>query len=184
MVFILLLILIVIVTPIVCASTSGDKLPIVYVYTLTKRSCAGGLPEYIRVSLQQGALFQHDSEVIMASNYADCEKSGISIPVDKDVPNVTKVDTVSIESNRTRQFINSAKTQGMFVDDDDALWLLSATRFFHLEDYMISHNRTELLHVEADNLIYGKVNKSSLTFSLQGYLWSIFLWYMFQVDAQ
>ena len=55
----------------------------------------------------------------------------------------------------------------MFAHGD--LWLLSSTRFFHLEDYMIKHNRTELLHVEADNLLYGKVNQLSQNLSWNEY---------------
>ena len=170
MVFKRMLFLIAVVTLIVCAATSDYKFPIVYVYTLTEESCAGGLPGYIRSTLQQSALFQHDCEVIIASNYADCEGgTDINIPV-RDVPNVTKLDTVLIESNRTREFKNSAKAQGLFnVKPGEAIWLLATTRFFHLEDYMISHNRTELLHVEADNLLYGKVNRLSLKFSLKCY---------------
>ena len=170
MVFKRMLFLIAVVTLIVCAATSDYKFPIVYVYTLTEESCAGGLPGYIRSTLQQSALFQHDCEVIIASNYADCERgTDINIPV-RDVPNVTKLDTVLIESNRTREFKNSAKAQGLFnVKPGDAFWLLATTRFFHLEDYMIKHNRTELLHVEADNLLYGKVNRLSLKFSVKCY---------------
>ena len=142
-------------TFIICNATTDVKFPIVYVYSLSNKTCAGGFPGYIKEVLAQAVLFQEDCEIIMASNYADCTNGGSSSP--PDIANVTKIDTTLIASSKTREYLNSAAE--MFAHGD--LWLLSSTRFFHLEDYMIKHNRTELLHVEADNLLYGKVNQIS-----------------------
>ena len=137
---------------VICDTSVKVKFPIVYVYTVTKNSCEGGLPEYIRVSLEQAALLQSDCDVVMASNYAECATIEKNI---KDIPNVTLLDVSLISSPRTKDFTNAAFEIFGYGD----LWTTSATRFFHLEDYMIRFNMTELLHVEADNLLYRKVSK-------------------------
>ena len=38
------------------------------------------------------------------------------------------------------------------------LWLSSALRFFILEELMIEYNISSIIHIEADNLIYGRLN--------------------------
>lgn len=46
----------------------------------------------------------------------------------------------------------------IFFDEYVAdLWTTSAMRFFQLEDFMIKLNYQELIHVEADNMIYGQM---------------------------
>lgn len=127
------------------------RLPIVYVYTVVKAVCRYGLPGYIKVTLEQAVLSQPDSDVYMASNYAECPHIGDAVDT---VAHVKKVDITSLISDRTREFMNVS--QSMFeVDGGSELWLTSAYRFFNLEDMMIKYNMKEIMHVEADNLLYG-----------------------------
>ena len=126
-------------------------LPIIYVYTVVKAVCKYGLPSYIRISLEQAVQSQPDSTVIMASNYAECAKIGEIVDA---VANVVKIDITELVSNRTLEFMNAS--QSMFeVDFGSELWLTSAYRFFNLEDMMVHYNFSEIMHVEADNLLYG-----------------------------
>ena len=106
-------------TFIICNATTDVKFPIVYVYSLSNKTCAGGFPGYIKEVLAQAVLFQEDCEIIMASNYADCTNGGSSSP--PDIANVTKIDTTLIASSKTREYLNSAAE--MFAHGD--LWLLS-----------------------------------------------------------
>ena len=52
----------------------GYKLPIVYVFTVSKVFCEYGLPEYIKYSLIQSVMSQSDAEVILVGNYQQCPK--------------------------------------------------------------------------------------------------------------
>ena len=132
---------------------ADSKLPIVFVYTVVPAVCKHGLPEYIRTSVEQAIFSQPDAQVIMASNYAECNE--IEQTVDK-VQNLIKIDMTSIASERTLQFTNSSKS--IFASDyGGELWLTSATRFFALEDIMKNYGYTEILHVEADNMLYGNI---------------------------
>lgn len=73
------------------------------------------------------------------------------------------MDISGIESERTKEFKNLSLN--MFSTDGGAeLWLTSASRFFHLEDIMIRNNYTEMIHVEADNLLYGRLSTLLNTF--------------------
>lgn len=130
------------------------RFPILYVYTVANGSCYRGFPDYIKVSIEQALLLQPDCDIIMASNYADC--LAIENVIDS-IPGVIKLDTTKIESKRSREFAKASETifSGSQYDD---LWVTSAQRFFSMEDFMISKNYTEMLHVEADNLLYGKVS--------------------------
>lgn len=152
-------------------NSDNSALPVVFLYTVD--SCSKGLPQYISHSLQQALLTQQDSDVIMASNYNACEaigkavddastRSGISMVI-------KKWDTSQRRSQRTAQFTELA--QKLFKKNDSAplddntdksgdstgLWIQSAVRFFHLEDLMREQHLRELLHVEADNLLYGSM---------------------------
>ena len=40
---------------------------------------------------------------------------------------------------------------------DNPLWLKSAVTFFHFQDFIIEYNFTEITHIEADNMLYGKM---------------------------
>lgn len=129
------------------------RLPIVYVFTVVPAMCKYGLPSYIIHSLEQAVHSQPDCDVIMASNYADCPQVADNI---RNIPGLILQDMSLIASPRTKEFTNLS-TNILAVDYGAELWLTSALRFFNLEDLMIRNNYTELMHVEADNLLYGKL---------------------------
>eukprot|EP01036_Dinobryon_divergens_P028552 gene28552-37511_t len=130
-----------------------NKFPVVYVYTVVPAVCKYGLPSYIKDSLEQASFTQPDCAVVMISNYAECreiEKALVNIE------NIVKIDAASIISNRTRHFSNLSRE--IFVADGlNELWITSALRFFIMEDFMVTYNFTEILHVEADNMLYGNI---------------------------
>ena len=129
------------------------RFPILYVYTIVPDSCFRGFPEYIKFTIEQALLLQPDCDIILASNYAEC--AAIEKVVDS-IQGVIKFDTTGTESLRSKSFANASLE--MFAGNANGdLWMTSASRFFTIEDFMISRGYTELLHFEADNMIYGKV---------------------------
>ena len=133
---------------------SNNRFPIVYVYTVTNASCSRKFPAYIEISLEQALLTQQDCDIVMASNYVECPLIGHAI--DK-VAGIIQVDTKLIKSNRTEAF-EDASIRLFSSTYNGALWMTSAQRFFSIEDVMIHKGYTEMLHVEADNLLFGKVS--------------------------
>ena len=134
--------------------TESDRLPIIFVYTVVPAVCQHGLPDYIKVSLEQAIYTQPDCNVIMASNYADCELISKTVA---EIPGLKRIDTSLIQSATTRLFLN--RSSNVFSSDyANELWLTSALRFFVLEDIMRTENYTEILHVEADNMLYGRIS--------------------------
>jgi hypothetical protein len=131
------------------------RLSIVYIYTVVPSECQWGLPNYIKVSLEQAVLSQPDCDIVMASNYAECK--GLDAMIDN-IPNVIKYDTYLISSNRSIEFANVSSVMFKANSMNNYLWIASAQRFFTMEDYMISKGCSEMIHVEADNLLYGKVS--------------------------
>ena len=132
-------------------SKAGYRLPIVYVFTVSKVFCEYGLPEYIKFSLIQSVMSQHDADVILVGNYKQCPKLKSHTDL---LEGVIQIDTDTVASDRLRVFHN--KSADMFQDDGAGnLWVTSALRFFHLEDMMIKHNMREVMHIEADNMLYG-----------------------------
>ncbi len=143
----------------------GGRVAIVYVFIVSKRNgCDRGLAQYIKFSLQQAVLSQHNANVILVSNYKECPK----VKNDADlIEGVIPVDTASIESERAQLFLN--KSESMFQDDGlGNLWVTSALRFFYLEDMMKQMKIQELLHIEADNMLYGNLN-DLITIFKKGY---------------
>jgi hypothetical protein len=135
------------------SNAKSGRLPIVYVYTIVPAACQRGLPPYIKETLEHVVLTQPDCDVILASNYKSC-------PAVKDIADtiggIIKIDVEANPSPRTIQFISVSLN--MFGNDGGhELWLTSAYRFFYLEEIMKSHNYAELVHAEADNLLYGKL---------------------------
>jgi hypothetical protein len=129
------------------------RLPIVYVYTVVPAACHRGLPPYIKETLEHVILTQPDCDVVLASNYKSCPKIE---EIAHTVHGVILVDVEERPSQRTIQFRNAANS--MFANDgNNELWLTSAYRFFYLEEIMRNRNYTEMVHAEADNLIYGKL---------------------------
>ena len=156
-----------------------QKFPILYVYTVTARSCARGLPDYIKTSLEQALLSQPDCDVIMASNYAECATIEIVI---NSIPNVIKLDITKIASERSVLFAKVCSR--MFeANTNGDLWVTSAQRFFSMEDFMVQSGRTEMLHVEADNLLYGKVSELSCLFFLNDMI-KLLLAYLIHIMVQ
>ena len=132
-------------------------LPIVFVYIVMPAVCKHGLPEYIQHTLKQ-ALFVSSlngsvGSVVLATNYKECPLIARSV---SKITDLIRVDTSEIWSNRTAVFANMS-TRVFQADHRGELWLTSAWRFLILEDLMVSRNYTEMLHVEADNTLYGDI---------------------------
>lgn len=134
-------------------STTAYRLPIVFVYTVVAASCPFGLPEYIRISIEQTIFTQPDCEVILLSNIGECAKIAESV---RDVEGLRLIDSIPLSSERMRRFHNMSMTIFESQSSNGELWVTSALRFFMLEDLMISFKFKELLHIEADNMIYGR----------------------------
>ena len=133
-------------------SAPGYKLPIVYVFTVSAVFCEYGLPDYIKHSLIQSVMSQHDAEVILVGNYQECPKLKQHTDL---LSGVRQIDIFSLASRRMKLF--HAHSSDMFQDDGAGnLWVTSALRFFLLEDMMLKHHMTEVMHIEADNMLYGR----------------------------
>ena len=122
-----------------------------FVYTVDPYVCKHGLPIYIKLSLEQAIEQQPDCDVILLSNYGECPQ--IFIVADK-VNDLIKLDVNDTMSIRTLDFHNLSSK---IFQLDNPLWLTSALRFFYLEDLMIEYNFREIIHIEADNMLYGKM---------------------------
>jgi hypothetical protein len=131
-----------------------DGVPIVYVFTVNLRACDKGLPAYIKFSLEQAVLTQYESDVILVSNYKECAKVKSSSDL---IDGLIQIDTATISSPRLEKFYNLSGN--IFQDDGYGnLWVTSALRFFYLETMMNSMGYKEIMHIEADNLLYGNLN--------------------------
>lgn len=137
----------------VSRAESTQPLPVVFAYTVVERVCKYGLPEYIKIALEHNIFTQPDCQVILLTNLGECAQIGESV---KNVTGLLVVDSTGMTSPRTRAFLNISHS--MFQSDNsNELWITSALRFFLLEDLMLSKGYRELLHVEADNLLYGRI---------------------------
>jgi len=76
-----------------------------------------------------------------------------------------QVDYDELKSQKTDKFMNSS--DNLFAAD--GLWTMSAVRFFLLEDLMRKHNFDNLLHIEGDNLLFGKVALDTIPYFRRGY---------------
>eukprot|EP01039_Chlorochromonas_danica_P005710 gene5710-6294_t len=130
-----------------------QPLPIVFVYTVVSAVCQHGLPDYIRVSLEHTIYTQPDCHVVLLANVGECPQIAQSV---KNVAGLTVEDCTALTSNRTTTFLN-ASADIFQTDNSGELWITSALRFFLLEDLMLRRGYSEVLHVEADNLLYGRV---------------------------
>ena len=127
------------------------RLPVVFVYTVDPYVCNNGLPVYIKVSLEQAIEHQPDCDVILLSNYDECPQILI---LANTVNHLIKLDVNDTMSTKTRDFI---VLSSKIFQQDNPLWVTSALRFFYLEDLMVAYNYRELIHIEADNMLYGKM---------------------------
>jgi hypothetical protein len=100
------------------------RLPIVFVYTVVPAVCHKGLPDYIKTSLEQALQMNPDCDVIIVSNFAECEK--VAATVDG-VSNLIKIDSTLIRSTRTKQFQN-VSSHVFASDGSNELWATSALR--------------------------------------------------------
>ena len=145
------LVVLVILGTVVCV----PSFPIVFVYTISDEVCRRGVPNYLKFTLEQGLLLQGDCEIVMMGNYAECTSFREEIDL---ISGVIKIETTDIASNRSNSFANSSST--LFAGNHNGhLWISSAQRFFSLENLMVKKGYTEMLHVEADNLLFGKVGR-------------------------
>jgi hypothetical protein len=132
---------------------SEYKVPIVFLYTIVPRVCEHGIQDYIKIALLQAVVSQPNAEIVFATNLGECETLAQSL---ESIPSLKLVDTTALASNATKYFAEQAKE--MFQSDGKGeLWITSALRFFQLEDLMISQGYKEMLHAEADNLLYGNL---------------------------
>lgn len=126
------------------------QFPIVFVFLATPILCENGGPDYIAHSLDQAINTQPLSNIIFIANFKECP----SLNNITNSSRVMKTDTSIFASNRTKHFTDLATT--IFQSDRyGELWINSAIRFFLLHDFMDYFNVTSVIHVEADNLIYG-----------------------------
>lgn len=141
---------------------SGRKLPIIYVYTLVKNSegCHVALPDYILITLSQALMTQgDDAEVIFAANYRDC-KGAIKSMRDSDLTSkgLIMVDIDEIASDETKAYVRGVDSMLNYLKIGEWLYAHSMTRFMYLQDLMKVRKYTHIMHVEADNMLYGKLS--------------------------
>ncbi len=136
--------------------------PIVYLYVIENPSvCDSVLSDYISHALHQAKVSNPSSDVIFGTNILSCSTFNNIFQPDY-IKDVILIDIVPLKSEKTLQFENIfdsiLKSHGdssgkqMFKQD---LWLFSALRFFILQDIMISYNISSVIHLEADNMLYG-----------------------------
>ena len=134
-----------------------ERCPLIFVYTIHPESCRE-LPKYIYDSLRQALLTQPESTVMFATNLGECVKT--FEPDLRKLHALSKlvvVNTSSLISDRTRRYQQSS-SHILSTNTSEGLWITSASRFFLLEDIQRHFNFSSLLHVEADNMLYGPMS--------------------------
>lgn len=146
-------------------SASKEKLNIVFAYFVVKSYCDEGLPEYLYVTLNHTLVTQQpQSKVILLSNFHDCSNSswihgsGNSKFEYLKQRGLQLEDSTKIMSDRSRLFLNLSR-EVFAWDNKNELWMTSALRFFLIEDLMSNKGWQEVLHLEADNLLYIQAHK-------------------------
>lgn len=132
-------------------------LNVIFIYTTLPHVCGDDtlFPKYIHASLKQAVLSQPGAHIYFGANFDQCPH--LRTEITAHIPEVITFDILTRASERTKNFIENSKK--MFSDSNNGLWTLSATRFFHIEDIMNSYNLTNVVHVEADNMLYGQLAK-------------------------
>ena len=132
-------------------SSNAYRLPVIYFFVLSERHCDAGLPEYIKHSLIQAVMTQQDADVMLISNYKQCPKMKMHVDL---LQGVLQIESESYSNEREKKFHNLSGD--MFQDDGSGnLWVTSALRFFFLEEIMKQKGYKEVIHIEADNMLYG-----------------------------
>lgn len=130
---------------------------IVFIYLLVPKVCKHGLPPYIHTVLNHTLVFQKHAHVAFVSNFADC--TGVSDSLNDLVSRgLLTFDSSVIQSPRTRRFHNVSREVFPW-DNHNELWMTSALRFFVLEDLLRVQGWDEVLHVEADNLLFAQIDR-------------------------
>lgn len=125
-----------------------------FVFEVVPAMCERGLPNYIKDVVDQAVETQIDCDVVFASNFKSC--TNIAADVNK-IRGIRTYDIDEFASNMTVEFKSIAKR--MFSSDGGfELWITSALRFFYMADVMKHYSFSEMLHVESDNMLYGKVS--------------------------
>ena len=142
----------------VIAQQSSEKCVIVYVYDVSPQNCArDGLPSYILHSMQSVVQTQkRNCDIVLASNFKSCPSSMALLNNHSLAHQLILFDTSTQISQNTMNFIISSTS--MYASRKDHLWLSSTTRFFVLQDIMNHFGFGQILHPEADNLLYGPVH--------------------------
>jgi hypothetical protein len=148
------------------SQNSNDVLRIVFVYFVVQSYCEVGLPDYLYVTLNHTLETQQpQAQVVLLSNFRDCTNgsttdifSGNAKFHDLRNRGLQLEDSTPLMSPRSRQFLNLSR-EVFAWDNKNELWMTSALRFFILEDLMTAKGWQEVLHIEADNLLYVQVHK-------------------------
>lgn len=142
-----------------------EKLRIVFVYFMVKSYCEYGLPEYIHHTLNHTLVSQQPrAEVVLVSNFQDCYNDSSAMLTQHSSfreliqHGLHLEDSVKFMSQRSQRFLNLSR-EVFAWDNKNELWMTSALRFFILEDLMVNKGWDEVLHIEADNLLYVRAHK-------------------------
>lgn len=136
--------------------------PIMYLYVIENPSvCDSVLSDYISHALHQAKVSNPHSDVIFGTNILSCSAFNSIFQPDY-IADVILIDITPLKGEKTLQFESifdsiikthdDSSGKQMFKPD---LWLYSALRFFIMEDIMSSYNISSIIHVEADNMLYG-----------------------------
>lgn len=140
--------------------------PIVFVY-LVPSTCKESLPEYMKSTINQ-AINVHSnlSQVILISNFKQCSKaidSVIGILTHRQKKDGGRTfyiaDSETLVSAETKKYINASSQLFNGATFNNHLWRSSALRFFLLLDLMRTFSYDDLLHIEADNMLYRPLSK-------------------------
>ena len=133
----------------------NSKFPIVLVHLVSKKGCHRTLPIYIKYSIQQAIKTQIDCQIILISNFNECNdtlKAQLS-----SIKYLKLIDIDTISSNKTTKSLTYITKFFSHEEKDEnirKLWIYSAFRFFVLEDLIRKYDYKSVLHLEADNMLY------------------------------
>lgn len=146
-------------------TTSEDDCYILYVYTVNKLKCGTDkFPHYLRDTLKQALASQSHCKVALLANVGECPQIKHELFDKLDGNNMLSlIDTNSIpQSQMTKDFLSLAP-KVLSSDSENGLWLLAATRFFHIFDWMTAANASNVFHIEGDTLLYRDFTPTTVT---------------------
>ena len=154
----------------VAGAGAGDGLAtsaIVYVFTMNHEVCHdmhskqlqrwNSFPMYIKHTLNQALFTQPslDTQLVFVTNYKNCstiQEKLIDALDEQQQERLMLIDVSDIQSKRTEEFL--VKSRNILQMTHGALWIAASARFFYLEDLMRQEGFKEVVHLEADNLLY------------------------------